>query len=189
MPEEAHRPLAANLRRLRTAAGLSVVKLARQSGVARATLTQLESDGGNPTLETLYALANHLAVPLADLITPITATPPSRILRRGCGPHVAGTVVEAWLLHQSRRADQLVEIYALSIRGPGVQRSGPHPAGTREHMHLHAGRIRVGPEHDAVDLEAGDYVDYPADAAHVYQRLTSATVTATLVITAPRSAF
>ncbi|MGA8117497.1 MAG: XRE family transcriptional regulator [Actinocatenispora sp.] len=186
MSSEPVRPLAANLRRLRTAAGLSVVELARRSGISRATLTQLETAGGNPTLETLYALANNLGMPLADLIADATPTHPTRILRQGDGPHAGGSVVDAWLLHQSRTGDMSVEIYALTMRGGATQLSEPHPPGTREHLHLHSGRVRVGPADDPVELDAGDYVDHAADVPHLYQRLTAKPVSATLVISAPR---
>ncbi|MDN5726301.1 MAG: helix-turn-helix domain-containing protein, partial [Propionibacteriales bacterium] len=37
---------------------MSTAELARRAGLARATLTQLEAGSGNPTLETLYGLAN-----------------------------------------------------------------------------------------------------------------------------------
>ena len=66
-------PVAANLRRIRTARGLSLNELARQSSVAKATLAQLEAGRGNPTVSTLMSLATHLGVMLTDLITPQAA--------------------------------------------------------------------------------------------------------------------
>jgi transcriptional regulator with XRE-family HTH domain len=105
--------LASSVRSLRLQRGLSTVELSRRAGVARATLAQIEATGGNPTLETLYALANALDAPLADLI----ATPPGagapRVVRSGEGPHVVGDAVEAWLLEtvtSARRQHQGVFI-------------------------------------------------------------------------------
>ncbi|HEX6618767.1 MAG TPA: helix-turn-helix transcriptional regulator, partial [Solirubrobacteraceae bacterium] len=77
--------LAANLRRLRAERGLSTVALARDSGVARATLAQIEAGRGNPTLETLYALANTLQVALADVIAPPIAAD-VEVVRAADGP-------------------------------------------------------------------------------------------------------
>lgn len=175
--------MAANLRRLRARSGLTVVELARRSGVGRATLTQLEAGGGNPTLETLYALANELGAPLADLITEHDAAPP-RVVRAGTGPRVTGTAVEAWLLERASGGGS-VELYAFTLRGRATQHSAAHPPGTREHLHVHTGRVQVGPAEDPVDLGPGDYVDFAADVPHVYRRLGTAAVAATLVITAP----
>ena len=55
-----------NLRALR--GDVSVLELSRRSGVARNTITALERGEGNPTVDTLYALADALGVPLAALL-------------------------------------------------------------------------------------------------------------------------
>ena len=52
-----------NLKALR--GDLSVLELSRRSGVARNTIASLERGEGNPTVDTLYALADALGVPLA----------------------------------------------------------------------------------------------------------------------------
>src|SRR5919197_2220983 len=98
--EETVNTIAANVRRLRTARGLSAAGLARESGVARATLTELEAPRGNPTVETLYGLAKVLGVTFADLLVPAGA-PPVHVVRAGDGPLVSGAVVQARLLRQS----------------------------------------------------------------------------------------
>ncbi|MGH3267186.1 MAG: helix-turn-helix domain-containing protein, partial [Trebonia sp.] len=59
-----------SLRRERAKTGLSLTELARRAGIAKSTLSQLESGSGNPSLETLWALANALGVPLSRLIDP-----------------------------------------------------------------------------------------------------------------------
>jgi transcriptional regulator with XRE-family HTH domain len=72
-----------SLRRERARAGLSLTELARQAGIAKSTLSQLESGSGNPSLETLWALGTALGVPLSRLIDP----PPRdiRVIRAGEG--------------------------------------------------------------------------------------------------------
>ncbi|MGL1180837.1 helix-turn-helix domain-containing protein, partial [Vibrio parahaemolyticus] len=49
--------IATTLRRERERRDLSVSELARRAGVAKATVSQLENGGGNPSVETLWALA------------------------------------------------------------------------------------------------------------------------------------
>ncbi len=178
-------PVGANVRRLRTQAGLSVIELARRAEVGRATLTQLEAGGGNPTLETLYALANELGVALADLIASPQPHPGPRVVRRGDGPPTSGAAVHAQLLCHTRRPPLTVEIYAITLTSAQPEHSAAHPPGTREHLHLHTGRAVVGPVDDPVELEAGDYADYPADLPHRYQRLADPGVEATLTILTP----
>ena len=180
--DESVNALAVNLRRLRAERGLSTVALARNSGVARATLAQLEAGRGNPTLETLYALANTLEVALADVIAPPVAAD-VEVLRAVDGPRVTGAAVRARLVARlSGRGS--VELYELSLRSGRRQVSAAHPAGVVEHLLVHAGRARVGPESAPVDLGPGDYARYPGSVPHVYQALERG-LTATLLIQSP----
>ena len=75
--------IADQLRRLRASRGLSASALARQAGIAKSTLTQLELGRGNPGIETLWALANTLGVPFAELIAAAPAD--VAIVRAGQG--------------------------------------------------------------------------------------------------------
>lgn len=183
MVEMADGDLAGNLRRLRRHNGMSVVELARRSGTSRATLTQLESGGGNPTLDTLYALANALDSPLADLITGTPASAPPLVRHPGEGPRVVGDAVEAWLLDTVAGRSASTEIYDFRLHSAAVQTSAAHPHGTREHLHLYAGRMRVGPTDMTVGVAAGDFVTFDAAREHVYHRTGTAAVRGLLVIT------
>jgi transcriptional regulator with XRE-family HTH domain len=165
-------PLAAvgaNLRRLRTERGISTVALARDSGVARATLAQLEAGRGNPTLETLYALANTLGVGLGEVIAP-PAVAAVEVVRADEGARVAGAAVRARLVARLAVRGS-IEFYDFSLRAGRRQRSEPHPAGVVEHLLVHAGRVRVGPESAPVELGPGDYARYAGTVAHVYEGL------------------
>ena len=67
------------LRREREAAGISVSELARRAGVSKATVSQLESGAGNPSVETLWALGDALGIPFATLVDERTTAP--RLIR------------------------------------------------------------------------------------------------------------
>src|SRR6476469_303745 len=58
-----------NLRRLRTQRGLSLEKLAQQSGVSRAMLGQIELGQSAPTINVLWKVASGLGVTFSALIT------------------------------------------------------------------------------------------------------------------------
>ena len=62
--------IAAALRRERARAGLSLTEVANRAGVAKSTLSQLESGTGNPSLETLWALCVALEMPFSRLLDP-----------------------------------------------------------------------------------------------------------------------
>jgi transcriptional regulator with XRE-family HTH domain len=175
--------IAANVRRLRADRGLSAAGLARASGVARATLAELEAGRGNPTVETLYGLASVLGVTLADLLVEAEA-PAVQVVRAGEGPQVSGAVLQARLLRQGRVDRTRMEIYELHVAPGRPRRADPHPAGVVEQLLVHAGRLRVGPEQDPVELGPGDFVAFDGSVAHIYEA-PGEPVTATLVMTSP----
>ena len=175
--------LGRRLQELRTNASLSAAELARRSGVARATLTQLEAGSGNPTLDTLYALADALGRPLSDLIAPVRPAP-TRVVRAGEGPAVEGAVVSGHLLDRVRLPQHVVEVFSLRLRPGEEQRRDGHPAGTREHLVVEAGRMRTGPQAEPVEAGPGDYVAFDGSLPHLYAAVGRAVVRATLVIVA-----
>lgn len=163
--------------------GLSAAGLARASGVGRATLADLEAGRGNPTVETLYALASVLGVTLADLLVE-AAVPAVRVVRAAEGPRVAGSGLEARLLRQAAVERARVEVYALRVRPGRVRRADPHPPGVTEQLLVHDGRLRCGPEQAPVELGPGDFVAFDGSVAHLYAAL-DGPVTATLVMLSP----
>jgi transcriptional regulator with XRE-family HTH domain len=176
----------ARIRALRSAAGLSAQALARRSGVARGTLAQLEGGEANPTVDTLYALANALGAPLAELLAPPADEPGVQVVRAGSGPSVPGTATEAELLERFDRPGLFGELYAIRFVPGEARHSQPHPLGVVEHLHLHAGHVRVGPEDAPVELGPGDYARYDGSVPHVYEAL-GGDASGTLMMLTPAS--
>lgn len=155
------------VRRLRASRGLSVVELARRSGVAKTTLSLLETGRGNPTVETLCALASVFAVPVSSLIDG-ARQPSTHVVRAGQGPRLAGSLVDLYLVHRIDAADGVFELYALEAR-PGRQDGSPHGRGVQEMVVLASGTLRLGPADDPVEIGPGDAAAYAADGRHAYE--------------------
>jgi transcriptional regulator with XRE-family HTH domain len=173
----------ATVRDLRTRAGLSALELSRRSGVARGTLAQLESGTGNPTVETLYALADALGVPLADLLADEPPATEVRVVRTGEGPEVHGAALDATLLERLERPGVTGELYAIRFAAGAVRRAQPHPFGVVEHLHLHSGRARVGPADAPVELGPGDYARFDGSVPHSYEALGGEAAGTLLILT------
>lgn len=148
---------------------MSALELARRSGVARGTIAALEAGEGNPTVDTLYALANALGVPLSDLLEHPAGEPGIHVVRANEGARVEGAALDARLLERIERPGVLGELYAIRFRPGAARHAPPHPFGVEEHLHVHAGRVRVGPEDAPVELGPGDYARYPGSVPHVYE--------------------
>lgn len=162
--------IARSVRRERERAGLSLSELAKRAGIAKSSLSQLESGLGNPSVETIWALGVALDVPFSRLVEePRRAV---RVIRAGEGPvmHSEQSSYSATLLASSPpRARR--DVYRIQAQ-PGEPRvSQPHSAGTLEHVVMGRGLALVGPVDDPVELRAGDYLSYPGDAPHVFRAL------------------
>jgi len=167
--------IAASLQRERRRTGLTLTELARRAGIAKSTLSQLESGTGNPSVETLWALSVALDVPFSRLVEP--PRPRVQVIRRGEGPSVpseradyAATLLASSPTHARR------DIYLVTVQPGTPRRSDPHSPGVVEHVILSTGRARVGVAEEPVDLAPGDYASYPADVPHVFEALSPDTV-------------
>lgn len=169
MTQQIVKRVAVNTRALRAHAGLSLSELARRAGLSKGALSQLEAGHGNPTVETLWAVAQALDVPFSDL-TADTADPEVVVVRATDGDWIDGTPIASRLLHRAS-SPAVAEIHQIQVQPAGPRRSQPHPRGLIEHVVLHAGRIRVGPVQSPVVLAAGDAASYRADVEHVYEAL------------------
>jgi len=162
--------IASALRRERRRAGLSLTELARQAGIAKSTLSQLESGTGNPSVETLWALATVLGVPFSRLVDP--ARPATRVIRAGEGPVIyAERANYAATLLATCPPGARRDIYHIWVQPGDPRLADPHPPGTTEHLVLSTGRALVGPADEPVEILPGDYVTYPGDAPHVFRAL------------------
>src|SRR3954449_11684330 len=90
-----------NVKSLRQRARLPALELSRRSGVARNTIAALERGEGNPTVDTLYALADALGAPLSSLLE--APAEGAHVVRRGEGAHVEGAALDAHLLERVDR--------------------------------------------------------------------------------------
>ena len=160
--------IADQLRRLRASRGLSASALARQAGIAKSTLTQLELGRGNPGIETLWALANTLGVPFAELIAAAPAD--VAIVRAGQGTTTEDeqATMQATLI-DTAWSGRRQSLYRLHLAAGATHVSQAHLPATTEHLYVIAGRVSAGPRDQPVWLAPGDYMRYAGDGAHIYR--------------------
>lgn len=161
--------LGRNVRRIRQERRLSLGALASESGLAKQTLANLESGRGNPTVETLLAVARALRVGVNWLVTEWGSPV---LVQRGDGapwePAPAG---------RRRALDQIFGsghvLTALLEMDAGTQDAEVGPVlpagstGTLQHAYVVSGSVRVGPVDDRRLLHAGDFIRFPGDVPHV----------------------
>jgi transcriptional regulator with XRE-family HTH domain len=166
--------IAVALRRERERAGLSLTEVARRAGIAKSTLSQLESGTGNPSVETLWALGVALGVPFSQLVEP--PAPLVRVVRAGEGTRIhsehaafTGVLLSAGSTHVRR------DIYIIEIEPGAVRMAEPHIPRSVEHLVVSAGRMRAGPVAAPIELGPGDYATFRGDVPHSYEALETGT--------------
>ena len=169
-PDLSGRALAAavgsRIRTLRARAGVGLTALAAESGLGKGTLSELENGRRNPTLDTLFAIATALSIPLSDLLFD--------------GPAEAhGDSVSATLLGRWEDSSGVTEVYRLTIRETR-QVSAPHRPGVREVLTVLTGSAEVGTVDAPVLVSANETHTFAAETEHVYRAIGGA---ATAVLT------
>jgi len=164
------RVVAENVRMHRTGKGMSLGELATRAGLGKSTLSMLEAGKGNPSIETLLAVAAALQVPFGQLVEP--AAPRVQVIRAGEGIHVAaeGSALHVELLTSSNRRAGF-ELYVLESEPGAAHAAKPHIGGAVEHLLILSGRMRVGPVDGAVEIGPGDLATFAGDVEHRYETL------------------
>jgi transcriptional regulator with XRE-family HTH domain len=162
--------IAASLRRERRRTGLSLTEVARRAGIAKSTLSQLESGTGNPSLETLWAICVALDAPFSRLLDP--PRPHVQVIRadEGLTVSAAHADYQATLLAACPPGARR-DVYRIAAEPGQARASDPHMPGVTEHVVLSAGRALVGVAGQPVELVPGDYIRYPGDLPHVFEAL------------------
>ncbi|MFJ5399715.1 helix-turn-helix domain-containing protein [Pectobacterium sp. CHL-2024] len=162
--------LAVSIRRERERLNLSVTELAKRAGLAKSTLSQLETGIGNPSLETLWALAMALDVQVSQLIGQPRQHVQVIRANEGAATYSEQANYAATLLAACPAGAQR-DIYRLKVQPGEARVSQPHRPGTVEHVILSSGRARIGPVTQPVELSVGDYISYSADVPHLFDAL------------------
>jgi transcriptional regulator with XRE-family HTH domain len=160
--------IAASLRRERRRTGLSLTEVARRAGIAKSTLSQLESGAGNPSRETLWAICVALDAPFSRLLDP--PRPQVLVIRADQGPTVSAAHADyqATLLAAGPPGARR-DVYRIAAEPGHARVSEPHMPGVIEHVVLSSGRALAGVAGEPVELGPGDYICYPADVRHVFE--------------------
>ena len=159
----------ARIRELRQSRGTSLAALAASTGLGKGTLSELERGQRNPTLDTLFAIATDLGIPLSDLLTGERFEAPRESAR------ARGQSIDAALLDRWTEETGVTEVYRIVI-SPETRRSLAHAPGVTEILTLIEGEAEVGDVDAPVRLRAGDTHAFAGDTAHLYRGIAARSV-------------
>lgn len=156
---------------------MTLSALAEQAGVAKSTVSLLERGQGNPSMDTLWSLAEALGVPFASLfhdedpsndVTVVRGNDTSVIAVDEKGQAAEGLVVRHLL---TRTGGALIEIYTLTLAAGAVRKARAHPPGLFEHLTIVEGTLEVSTDSFTEVLGEGDLISFRADRPHCYRSI------------------
>lgn len=165
-------PLSAHLRKWRLARGMSVSALAREAGIAKSTVSELERGHGNPSLDTLWALSRALNISLGSLFVSASGHGEVEVSRLADAPVMAheGEDFVAQLMAGWRNLGE-VELAVVSLAAGARRNSLGNAIGVVERALCVQGVVEVGPNERTKVLEVGDMLTFLAHQPHIYHAL------------------
>jgi transcriptional regulator with XRE-family HTH domain len=157
------------VREARSARRWTLDQLAEHSGVSRRMIVNVEAGSCNASIATLLRLATALQVSLADLVA-------DRRADEACVVTEAAGRTALWrgpaggsaVLVASAGTPDMLELWDWTLEPTEAYDSEPHRQGTRELLHVLAGRLALTVDGRDQVLRTGDAASFSADVAHRY---------------------
>jgi len=159
--------VAENLKRLREERKLSLDAVAKSSGVSKSMLGQIERGVTNPTISTLWKIANGLKISFTSLMLRPEAD--IEIVQRSAITPFVETDGKyrnypVFPFDNSRG----FEMYTIELDPGSRLDAEPHPAGTQEFITVFSGTLTVLLNGQRWAVGDGDSIRFKADRKHAY---------------------
>jgi transcriptional regulator with XRE-family HTH domain len=174
--------LGKTVQRLRKAYNLSLSELSEQSGVAKSIISQIERNETNPTLATIWRLAQALDVSIERVLQGADDEPFVDKTSKGDTPILTSDdgkcrlSIIGWI-----KTVEWLQWYEFSADPGGVLESDAHQRGSIECLSVRDGELEVEVAGVVEKAKAGETVRYRCDRPHTIRNVSSKPAQATMV--------
>jgi len=162
-----------NIQKIRKQMDLTLSVLSEKSGVSKAMLSQIEAEKANPTVATVWKIAQGLGIDINDLMK--GGSEPPRIFTVVKKDSIMSLDTDSEGLHLKVLSPgsmvEDLEMYLLDFAPGGSLESSPHFPRTEEFLTVIRGKIRVTAGENVTDLETGDFITYHCDIDHSIENI------------------
>lgn len=159
--------LARNLKKIRDDRSLSLDKVATMTSVSKSMLGQIERGESNPTLSTVWKIANGLHISFTELIK--EPQNEHEIIRKSdvltLEEDKGKCKISPYFTYEDGRP---YEVYKVDMEPSGYIQAEPHPKGTIEIIVVYEGEVTVRIEDREFTLYEGDATRFKGDEQHIY---------------------
>lgn len=165
--EEMRRNLGHQLKKLRQQRGMSLDEISKLTDVSKGQLAQMEKGESNPTVSTIWKIADGLKISFSSLLQPPKSSAkkiiPSNVpfLTEDEGRYRVFSIIP----YDPERG---WEFYRVELDPSCSYESAPHMDGVEETLTLVEGNLKIVLENQEVDLEIGETVVFSGNQIHRY---------------------
>jgi transcriptional regulator with XRE-family HTH domain len=165
--EQIQNIISTNIKSIREKRKMSLDELSALSGVSKSLLRQMEREEANPTISTLWKIANGLKVPFTSLIEYEVAE--TEIVKKADVSPLSEDHGSYRLYPYFSFEDQKpFEIYSVDMEPNASLEAAPHIPGTIECITVFSGTLCLTVQNTKHVIEAGDSIRFKADHPHAY---------------------
>ncbi|MCG8484306.1 MAG: XRE family transcriptional regulator [Clostridia bacterium] len=173
-----------NLKRIREEKKLSLDKVAQMTGVSKSMLGQIERGESNPTVTTVWKIANGLKISFTSLLnqaqsdTVIISKDDVEPMLEDNGKY---KLYPFFPYEDGRR----FEVYKVEIEKGGYLSAEPHGQNTQEFITVFDGEVTIRVDDEEYTIKKGDSIRFRADKSHAYHNSGDDLTKASMVIYYP----
>lgn len=172
------------LKKLRLNRGWSLDTLASHSGVSKPMLGQIERGESNPTVSTLWKIANGLNVSFTSFLE--EQQPTVKVVRHKEVEPITeqNKMVQVFPLFP-KEMNKPFELYTVQLAGGCTYIAEAHPKGVEEYVIVQRGEFSLELSDECYKLQTGDAIHFLADQQHTYVNHKREECTLTMLIFYP----
>jgi transcriptional regulator with XRE-family HTH domain len=160
--------LGINLGRIRQERNLSFDNLAELTGVSKSMLRQIEIGQSNPTIATLWKIANGLRIPFTELLQEQTQEINLKDFKEKNPLQGEGSGYRLYPL-TTFNPQRSFETYYVELDPGTMLDAEPHQGNAEEHVFVLKGQIEITVANNEFVIGREQYLTFQADCEHQYR--------------------
>ncbi len=157
-----------NLKRIRDEKNFSLDRVSQETGVSKSMLGQIERGESNPTVATVWKIANGLKVSFTAMIEPPQQEVEMVRVQSVSTLHECDGKYRIYpqFIYTAQRG---FELYRVEIDADGHLEAEPHGKDIEEYLSVFSGVLKVMVGSETYELRKGDAMRFRADKPHGYR--------------------
>ena len=164
---ELTKAIATNLKRLRTERNLTLGQLSKRSEISKAMLSEIEKGESNPTINTIWKIANGLNVPYTRLME-VREQEPTIVRKSDLIVQVGETRHYRAYCYFTNTPARNFELFYAELDAHSSHTTAGHPAKSQEYIYISQGVLRLCTGMGDYILYEGDAFAFESSVEHVY---------------------